>query len=234
VSDQDVVAKVGDLMRTLDDVKRYKELAYAMVDFGAIMVVAVIAVIGVTMFQSSVYIVSGFPTSNNGGAYLLFGTPFPSNILVFFGELIILFLGLILGVYRVDKRVRLTKVGEWKETLEEGAPGAIKILSNMEWDSLLGTVSVARVAYLFYSIIKVIGYFLLVSVILTFVSVFTLFSVPATLGYSSIPFISLIIVLLFTKNSLTEGFRKLRSLDSLFWDLRWFASEFKRADFNQT
>lgn len=233
MSDEAVVAKVGDLMRTLDDVKRYKELAYAMVDFAAIIVVSVIAVIALTVVQFLADIVFGFPSPINGGAYLLFGPSFPSSLWVFFGELIILISGLVFGVYLVDKRVRLVKVGEWKTTLDEGAPGAIKLLSSIEWDSLLGTVSLARVAYLFYAIVKVVGYFLLVSVLLSFVSLFTLFSAPATLSYTYIPFISLIIVLLLTRRSLAMGFRKLRSLDSLLWDLRWFASEFKRAEFNQ-
>jgi hypothetical protein len=233
VSEEDVVAKVGDLMRTLDDVKRYRELAYAMVDFAAIVVVSVIAVIALTMVQFAADIVFGSPSSINGQALLLFGpTSFPGSPWVFFGELIILFTGLIFGILWVDRRVGRTKVGEWKQTLDEGAPGAIKLLSGVDWDSLLGTVSLARVSYLFYALVKVAGYFLLTTVLLSFVFLFSGFLVPVALnGY--IPFISLVIVLLFMRKSLAEGFHRLRSLDSLFWDLRWFASEFKRAEFNQ-
>jgi hypothetical protein len=233
MSEKDVVAKVGDLMRTLDDVKRYRELAYAMIDFVAIIVISVIAVIALTMLQFTIDIVFGSPNSINGQALLLFGPYFPGSPWVFFAELIILFFGLIFGVFWVDRRVRRTKVGEWKGTLDEGTPGAIKLLSSFDWDALLGTVSLARVSYLFYALIKVVGYFLLTTVLLTFVFLFPGLLVPVALnGY--VPFIALAIVLLFTRKSLAEGFRKLRSLDSLFWDLRWFASEFKGAEFNQT
>jgi len=228
-----VVAKVGDLMRTLDDVKRYRELASAMVDFVAIMVVSLIAVVVLTSLQFVADVVYGSPNTLNGQALLLFGPPFPASPWIFLGELVILFSGLILGVYWVDRRVRITKVGGWKGALDEGAPGAIKLLSNIDWDSMLGSVSLARVSYLFYALIKVVGYFLLTTVVLSFVFLFSLgFLFPAALSY--MPFLSLVIVLLFTRKSIADGFRRLRSLDSLFWDLRWFASEFKRAEFNQT
>jgi hypothetical protein len=233
VSEQDVVAKVNDLMQTLDDVKRYEELAHAMIDFAAIIVVSVIGVIALTMLQNFADIAYGFPNSINGQAYLLFDQSIPASPWILLCELSILIGGLLFGVVWVDRRVRRTKVGEWKETLNEGVPGAIKLLSNIEWDSLLGTVSLARVAYLFYALIKVAGYFLLTSFILSFVSLFFGFLSPVTSSYNYLLFISLAIVLLFTRKSLAEGFRKLRSLDLLFWDLRWFASEFKRAEFNQ-
>jgi hypothetical protein len=141
--------------------------------------------------------------------------------------------GVVVGILWVDRRVRRTKVGEWKDTLNEGVPGALKLLTNIDWDSLLGTVSLARVAYLFYSVIKVAAYFLMTWFLLSFVFFFSGVSAPLWSSYDSIPFLSLIIVLIFTRKSLAEGFRKLRSLDLLFWDLRWFSSEFKRAEFNQ-
>jgi hypothetical protein len=233
VSEQDVVAKVGDLMMTLDDVKRYKELAYAMIDFAAIIIVSVIAVIALTMIQNFADIAYGFPNFINGQAYLLFDQSFPASPWILLGELAILIGGLLFGVVWVDRRVGRTKVGEWKEILNEGVPGAVKLLSNIEWDSLLGTVSLARVAYLFYALIKVAGYFLLASFILSFIFLFFGFLFPVASSFNYVPFISLAIVLLFTRKSVAEGFRKLRSLDLLFWDLRWFSSEFKRAEFNQ-
>ena len=228
MSEQDVVAKVGDLMRTLDDVKRYEELAYAMIDFAAIIIVSVIAVIALTMIQNFADIAYGFPNFINGQAYLLFDQSFPASPWILLCEFSILIGGLLLGVVWVDRRVSRTKVGEWEETLNEGVPGAVKLLSNTEWDSLLGTVSLARVAYLFYALIKVAGYFLLASFVLSFVFLFSGFLFPVASSLNYVPFISLAIVLLFTRKSVAEGFRKLRSLD-----LRWFSSEFKRAEFNQ-
>jgi hypothetical protein len=233
VSEQDVVAKVGDLMQTLDDVKRYEELAYAMIDFAAIIILSVMAVIVLTMVQNFADIAYGFPNFINGQAYLLLDQSFPASPWILLCELLILVGGLLLGVVWVDRRVGRTKVGEWKETLNEGVPGAVKLLSNIEWDSLLGTVSLSRVAYLFYALIKVAGYFLLATFILSFFFLLLGFLFPVASSLNYVPFISLVTVLLLTRKSVAEGFRKLRSLDLLFWDLRWFSSEFKRAEFNQ-
>jgi hypothetical protein len=44
-------------------------------------------------------------------------------------------------------------------------------------------------------------------------------------------FISLVVVLIFTRKSLTGGLQRLDSLDQLFWDLRVFSTEFNRSQF---
>ena len=160
MSEEDVVAKVGDLMRTLDDVKIYRELAYAMIDFAAIMLVSVIAVISLAVLQNLVDIAYGFPSSVNGLGLLLFGQPIGASPWLLLVQLLLLVGGLLVGILWAGRRVRRTQVGEWKDAFNEGVPGALKLLSNIEWDSLLGTVSLARVAYLFYAVIKVTGYFL--------------------------------------------------------------------------
>lgn len=233
MSEEEVVTKVGDLMRTLDDVKRYREVAYSMIDFAAILVISVIAVIAVALLQSLVDIAYGFPISINGLGILLFGPFIGASPWTLFVQLALLIGGLLIGIFWVDRRVHHTQVGEWKDTLNEGTPGALKLLSNIDWDSLLGTVSLARVAYLFYAAIKVTGYFLVTWFLLSFAFSFSGVLGLVWSGYDYIPFLSLIIVLIFTRKSLAEGSHKLRSLDLLFWDLRWFSSEFKRAEFNQ-
>src|ERR1700674_5604648 len=110
MSEEDVVAKVGDLMRTLDDVKRYRELAYGMVDFAAIIVGSVIAVIALAMGQNSVDIAYGFSSSINGQAFILFGRSLGASPWVFLGQIAILIGGLGLGILWVDKKVRRTRV----------------------------------------------------------------------------------------------------------------------------
>lgn len=222
MSERDVVAKVGDLMQTLDDVKKYREMAYAMIDFAAIVITSLIAVLALTLLQSITEIVYRSPSSINGHS-------FSASPWALFGDLIILLAGLVSGVFWVDRRVRRTKFDEWKNTLEEGTPGAIKLLSSVDWDSLLRTVSLARVSYLFYGLVKVVGYFLFTTIVISIVVLFSGLPLP----FVYVPFISLAIVLLYTRRNLLDGFHKLQSLDLLFWDLRWFASEFKRAEFNQ-
>ncbi|MGA2664518.1 MAG: hypothetical protein ABSF83_06225, partial [Nitrososphaerales archaeon] len=130
-------------------------------------------------------------------------------------------------------RVGRTKTGEWKETMEEGVPGAVKLLSELDWEAQLGMVSASRLAYLFYSVLKVAGYSLLTCIVLLLAGAVSglWYLFPSGQGYV-VP-VSVVVVLIFSKKSLEAGFNRLRSLDLLFWDLRGFYSEFKRAEFNK-
>jgi len=229
MSEAEVVEQVSDLMRALDDVRKYRELAYAMVDFLAILVVTIIASILIEFFDGVYEVTSGFPV--NGANFSFSGIP-SSNFASLAVGIIVLggFLG---GVLWVDRRVSRTKTGEWKKTMEEGVPGAVKLLSELDWESQLGMVSTSRLAYLFYSILKVAGYSLLAYILLELAGAVSglWYLVPSAQEY--IAPISVILVLILNKKSLEMGFNRLRSLDLLFWDLRGFYSEFKRAEFNK-
>jgi hypothetical protein len=228
MSEAEVVEKVSELMRTLDDVKRYRELAYAMVDFLAIMMVSAIAVILLTFSQGVYDVTSGFPAYGPG---LFDGIP--TSGFVSLAVAVVVLAGVLGGILWVDRRVRRTKTGEWAKTMEEGLPGAVKLLSELDWESQLGMVSTSRIAYLFYVLLKIAGYSLLTYIVLLFVGGFSgLWYLVPSGQYYVIP-ISVILVLIFSKKSLEAGFNRLRSLDLLFWDLRGFYSEFKRTEFNK-
>jgi len=230
VSEEDVVKKVGDLMSTLDEVKKYRELSYAMVEFVAIFAASLIIVIAINLIQNGYDIAygwtsSGFPMTLIGGM--------PTNLLLVFGSIFIPIVGLLGGYLWVSRRLRLTKVGEWREALDEGVPGAVKLLSGMDWDSVLSHVRGSRTACLSYELAKIVGYSVLAYFLLSVLNIFT-GMLPLDLsseGY--ILFLSIVAVLLLSRKGLAEGFKRLRSLDLLFWDLRVFSTEFKRAEFNK-
>jgi uncharacterized protein YqgC (DUF456 family) len=100
--------KVVELMTTLDEVKKYKELARSMGDFIIIILAAVVAIL-------SVYIGFNF--------YQGFGGQIPQNIILSGVEALISLLifaaALIAGIFWVDRRVRRVKVGEWKAMEKE-------------------------------------------------------------------------------------------------------------------
>lgn len=230
MSDTEVVDKVSELMETIDIVKRYRELARAMVDFAAILVIGAIASVLLVFLQGVYDVVLGFPVSGPG--LPLGGIALPSNGLLSL-LIVAIILGSVLGgALWVDQRVGRTKKGEWAETIkEEGPPGAMKVLSDLDWDSVFSTISSSKAAYLFYAIMKVAGYSMLVFFLLFIgggiLEVWSL--LPSGPEFAAM--LSVIIVLIFSKKSLQAGFDRLRSLDLLFWDLRWFYSEFKRAEF---
>lgn len=216
MSESEVVEKVSELMRALDEVRGYRELAYAMIDFVAIMVVTVIASILIIFFQRLYDVI-------NGPRFPLIGASIPFVVLA----------GFVVGAFWVDRKVKRTKTGEWEKTMKEGVPGALKLLSELDWESQLGMVSTSRIAYLFYAVLKIVGYSLLTYILLELFGGFLglWYWIPSG-QYIPGP-ISVIIVLIFSKKNLEVGFNQLRSMDLLFWDLRWFYSEFKRAEFNK-
>jgi len=229
MSEAEVVEQVSDLMRALDDVRRYRELAYAMVDFLAILVVTAIASV-LLIFLEGVYdVTSGFPV--DGESFLIANIPSPN--LASLAMVFIVLGGFLGGILWVDRRVGRTKTGEWKKTMEEGVPGAVKLLSELDWEAQLGMVSTSRLAYLLYSVLKVAGYSLLTCVVLLVVGGVSGLWYLFPSGQEYVAPVSVVVVLIFSKKSLEAGFNRLRSLDLLFWDLRGFYSEFKRAEFNK-
>ena len=227
MTEEAVVSRVGDLMATLDDLKRYRELANAMVDFAGIIVASLIAVVALLIFQNAYTIASG-PAF---GSELL--TLSPVSTVVTLAAILALVFGIVAGAYRVNARVKSTRVGEWRETLKEGTPGAVKLLEETDWDSTLRMISLSRPAYLFYALIKTAAYSALVSFVLFFVGDLSGFLTILQTGPVYILLISITVVLLLSWRGLALGFRRMQSLDFLYWDLRVFSTEFKRAEFNQ-
>jgi len=154
----------------------------------------------------------------------------PAGVATLLGTFLIPVAGILVGTLRVNRRVAGVSIGRWKETLGEGTPGAVKLLTGLNWDSVLSSVRVSRTAFLLYALVKVAGYTILVQILLSFLSSFLgvpFYAIPAAYLF----FLSLVIVLILTRKSLTEGLRRLERLDQLYWDLRVFSTEFNRAQF---
>jgi len=226
MTEEAMVEKVGDLMTALDDVEKYKELARALVDFVAIFAASLILAALLNLAQSA-YDVAYASTSGMGS------TPFggmPAGAVTILGTFLIPVTGILAGTLWVNRRVARVKGGEWKEALVEGTPGAVKLLTNLNWDSVLSSVRISRIAFLLYALIKVAGYTIVMQVLLSLLSIFLpvpFFAIPPAYLF----FLSLVIVLILTRKSLTLGFQRLELLDQLFWDLRVFSTEFNRAQF---
>jgi hypothetical protein len=218
-------------MRALDDVKRYRELALALIDFVGIFVISLVAAFLWFDFEGLYAIYFGFSSSYSVSFFgPVIPTSGPTSIFPFF----ILLAGFFIGILWVNRRVGRTKTGEWRESLEEGVPGAIKLLSEMDWESQLSSVSLARLSFLFYATIKVVAYFLLIGFFFSFAEIFVAGLVGYAFNSTFVLLTALILALIISRRGLENAFQRLRSLDLLFWDLRWFYSEFKGAKFNKT
>ena len=230
-----VVTKVEELMRALDQVKKYKALTRLMADFAVIMLASVVVLyswelaVDFYKLETGFYCYYGTPASYTCTASQATGSPF---VQLFAGlSLLVPMVGLLAGVLWVDHQLKSIKVEEWKESLKEGFPGAVKLLQDLKWDSILEDIRASRIGYSVYFAVKVAGYWAFAFFLLFFPYVFGISSLHLEVNLYIPAFLSLVLVLVVSKGDLQRKYRQVVSLDNLMWELRWFSSGFKSASF---
>ena len=222
VEEKDLVSKVAEVMSSLDEVKKYKELARSLVDFALIIISSIIAVlfvyIGIDLYQAL------------GGQFteglIISGIEGIISLLIIAG-------GLIAGVLWIGRRTSRVRVGQWKNELNQNSTvGAMKILAGLDWPSVFQDIRYSKLGFVFYSILKVVGYWILTFVILELVLSFglSILHIMPNIAYDAI--LSLIIAVALSRKDLQRRYNQSWALDSLLWELRWFDSEFRgKAEF---
>jgi hypothetical protein len=232
VDETDLSSKVEELMNTLDQVKKYKEMARSMVDFALILLSSIVAIL-------FVYIATDWYQGLIG--------PLPSNIITPYAGGIVLsdvqglsafvvfLVGLIGGIALVSRRMARVKIGEWKPLQKQDTLGAMKILSSLDWPTVFEDIRYSKFGFIMYSILKIIGYWILGSFLVYLAFGFPLSLVHAQLSTYEVFLISLVLVLALSRKDLQRRYNQSWALDSLLWELRWFDSEFRgKAEFGKT
>lgn len=217
--EESVVSKVEELMETLDHVKRYNALARSLKKFAVVIASSFVLL----------FILRGIVDSFDLSSML----DRPVFLLVLSLLLLIPLVGIAAGVLIVRRRVNSVRTGEWKEELSHGFPSALKMLLELDWDKTLDEISVGRLSYFLYGLLKTAAYW--------FVTFFALGLIGATFALffplrspffgGLLGLLSLVIVFLILRNDLLRRYKEIRSLDILLWELRWFSLEFRRAEF---
>jgi phosphotransferase system glucose/maltose/N-acetylglucosamine-specific IIC component len=145
--------------------------------------------------------------------------------------LLIIAAGIVVGIFWVDHQLKRVKLEEWRNTLNEGFSGALKLLQGLNWDGVFDDIRTSKIAYAFHVFIKVAGYWIVTMIILFFPYGFGLSLIHTDANLYLLAFISLVLVLFLSKKDLEKKYRQVTSLDTLLWELRWFNSEFKSAEF---
>ncbi len=57
-------------------------------------------------------------------------------------------------------KVNATKTGEWKEKLSGGFPSALEIVMELDWDKTLDEISMGKLSYTIYGLLKISAYWL--------------------------------------------------------------------------
>jgi hypothetical protein len=219
LTEETVVAKVAELMETLDQVKKYNALTSSLKKFALVVISSIIIFLTVGGSLGFLNLVATLDTPQFFWMSLLL-------LLIPIG-------GVSIGVYFIRKKVNSIRTSEWKEELSNGFPSALKILTELDWDETFDEISSGRVGYTIYSILKVVAYLVIMTFVVGLIANVVTFTILHQ-GLIAGPFsglIALLIVYLLLRKDLSRRYSQIRALDNLLWELRWFSVELKRADF---
>ncbi|MCW3998698.1 MAG: hypothetical protein NWE93_00480 [Candidatus Bathyarchaeota archaeon] len=220
LTEQNVVAKVAELMETLDQVKQYNALTSALKKFALIVVSSIIVFLAVG--------------ASIGFLNLVATLDKPQLFLTALLLLLIPIGGISLGVVFIRKKVNSIKTGEWKGELSSGFPAALKILTELDWDKTFDEISIGRVGYAIYSFLKLMAYWIISFFAIALVGngvAFIFLHETGVLGGPVLALISLLVVYLLLRKDFSRRYHQIRTLDNLLWELRWFSVELRRAEF---
>lgn len=215
IAEENVVAKVAELMETLDQVKKYGVLARHLKMFTSIVAGSIV----ISIFVNLVITYSGLLSTFD--EFQRFFLAFPL--------VLIPATGVVVGILYVRRKINAVKTGEWKDELSHGFPSALKILSEIDWDESFDFVASGRLGYAMYSLVKGAAYgfiaFFILGFTLNLITYIVLHRTGA-LGYASFH-LSLFVIFLYLKKDLSRRFNEIRAMDKLHWELRRFSHDLR-------
>lgn len=214
-----IVKKVAELMETLDEIKKYELLDRYFKKFASIIIGSILILVLANIL---------LPYTNLLAAY-----PPQQRFLLTFLLVIIPISGTIISVLFVRDKMSAVKTGLWKDELSKGFPSALKLLSEIDWESSFEAVTSGGLGYAMYGLVKGAAYWIITYFALGLlfnVTTYLLLNQTAVLGNASLWF-SLPIAFVYLKRELTRRFNELRAIDKLHWELRRLSYELRSAEF---
>ena len=218
-TEERLVSKVAELMETLDEIKKYQMFDRYFKKFSAIVITSIIILVLANTFLPY----SGLLTAFNP----------PDRFLLTFLLVIIPITGVVIGVLFIKGKINSVKTDEWKKELSNGFPSALKILSEINWDSSFDVISSSGLGYAMYGLVKGVAYWIITYFALGLlfnISTYLVLHQTAVLGNSSLWF-SLLIAFAYLKKDLSRRFNEIRTIDKLQEELRRFSYELRNAEF---
>jgi len=217
LNEDNLSSKMSEFMTALDQVKKYREIVASLTDFTIMILGTIVAAIS---FNNFMRLHSLFITADHGQnifAYFLFFAIFPA--------------GIIAAVWRVRQRVKSVKPSEWKTTLNEGAAGALKLIQELEWDNIFSSIRYAKLGFFIYGIAKILVYWGIATGALYVLNWGVQWLFHMNMDLFLVVALALVVVVFLNRNDLRKRYEQIGRLDWLLWELRWFESEFRGADF---
>jgi hypothetical protein len=219
LTEENLLNKMTEFMTAIDQVKKYRKFAATLIDF--IFIIAASITILLTL-DIGVNVLN------------LYGITFSSTLLgllpVF--NIIILCVGVFTGIIWVSRKMDTVKTQQWKNTLNEGTSGALKLLQETNWETIFSDICSAKIGFAFYGALKVVAYWLITIFLFAVIAGFTVFNLfHFSFNISSLLIVSFVFALVLSVKDLCNRYEQVGRLDSLLWELRWFEGEFRRTDF---
>ncbi len=209
-----------EFMTVLDQVKAYRKLSSAMSDFVIIVLASIIALEAGYIIVNLLDVFYGQSIVYPGISLVL-----PSY------SAVVLFFGVIFGVLWVRRKLSSVIIMQWKSTLDDGTPGAIKLLQETNWEKTFSDIRFAKLGFVIYGAVKILAYWVLVFFFFGVLVGVIQNTVHLSFDPISMVVIPLVLVLILSMKDLRYRYAQVGRLDSLLWELRWFDSEFRRVDF---
>jgi hypothetical protein len=219
VTEENIVSKVAELMETLDEVKKYDVVERHYKKFSLIVMGSIIVLLLASILLNSSNLLSPYAP--------------PQRFFLSFLLVVIPTSAVVAGMLFVRKKITSVKTGEWKEELSHGFPSALKILSEMNWESSFESISSGGLGYAMYGLVKGIAYWIITYFALGFafnITTYIVLQQTQVLGGASV-WVSLLITFAYLKKDLSRRFNEIRAIDKLHWELRRLSYELRNAEF---
>ncbi len=220
MNEEAVVAKVEEIMRIMDDVKKYNALARSLKGFAAIVIGSILLLVGLVVGLDLVALLNTL------------------DRVLFVVLSLLLFLipvgGLIAGVLFVKRKVNAVGVEEWKEELSQGFPAALKLLIELDWERTVEEIVIGKLTYILYGLLKTVAYFVIALFALELSGNLLVILFMGSTDLLFVLFFGVLafpVVFLIVGNDLLRRYKEIHALDMLLLDLRWFSNEFGRYEF---
>jgi hypothetical protein len=212
--EEELNQKMKDFMSVLDQVKKYRALIGALPDIAIIVCLAFVGAFAADVWGhlSLVFLLQTY-----GLSYLL-------SILFVAG-------GLVAAVVWGYRKMKKVKTGEWKPALSEGAPGAIKLLQDINWAETFKDIRYAKLGFWIYGILRTGIAWILAYLITLPVAGYLSQASHISINLQLVALLALALVLALSVNDFRKRFDQIGRLDTLLWELRWMDHDFRRNPF---
>jgi hypothetical protein len=223
--EQELVARVEELMSSLDSAREYKEIAKSVIDSSIIISLVILAIL------SSILLFNLLELFCYINTFFIFPT------LVVYPITFYLLLSIIpISVFIGRRKASRKTMEDWKKVLGEGVPGAVKLLTELDWKTVFEDLRTMKISIVIrmiggiairYLFIHLLIFVIHIVLLLLFQSYLTIILSYSDLYSVAIYLVPVPISVFLSRSDLKKYYQKLGSVDYLLWSLRWFYNEFK-------